>query len=371
MSYFRAGPREPDSWYVQSWMALWIEVVSIVLSLGLALACLQRGRWRPAYRYLLVLCLAAAGYELAQIGYQTSADPAARLMWVRIGFEGAFLCLPVLLNLPCAILERMEPPAAVRALGWAGFALLGSLAWTDGMFYNDPRTGLVGHFGPFFVLAVPLFVLGVGHFVGTFIREINRNPDPQVCNRIAWVLLGTCGFIAAAVPDVMRRTGLVDVFGRPVAAVGVMFFLFCTTYAVLRHRLMDIEVAISRGIVYTALVPALAGVYVAVGETCEQITAKLVHADSWTASIVAALGVAMLFEPLRRTLERRVDYYFIRDEDMVDSLRRLEKVAALVVAEDVDGLKRLGGELATVIERLENKRESGAEPIPLERAGRG
>jgi hypothetical protein len=350
-------------------MALWIEIISILLSIGLAIACLRRGRWRPAYRYLVLLCFAAGLYEVAQIGYQSSVTPDHKLFWVRVGFVAAFLMLPVALMLPAAVVERMDPHPAVKVLSWGGFLMLGPLAFSDHMFYNDPATGLVGRFGPAFALSLPLFVLGVAHFVGTFVRELNRNPDEAVCNRVAWVLLGACGFLLAVAPDMLRRTGLLDLFGRPVAAFGVMFFMSCTTYAVLRHRLMDIEVAISRGIVYTALFPLLAGIYVAIGETLEQLTQKLVQSDSWTGSIVAALGVAMLFEPARRTLERRVDYYFIRDDDMVESLRRLEKVAALVVAEDVDGLKRLGGELATVIEKVEGRREPA--PVRLERAGRG
>lgn len=352
-------------------MTLWIEIISILLSLGLAIACLRRGHWRPAYRYLVLLCFAAALYELAQIGYQSTAVPSHQLFWVRVGFIGAFLTLPVLLTLPSAILERMEPHRAVELLGWGGFLVLAPLSFTDAMFYNDPASGLVGHFGPAFALSLPLFALGTAHFVGTFVRELNRNRDQAVCNRIAWVLLGACGFLLAAAPDVLRRTGLLDLFGRPVAAFGVMFFMLCATYAVLRHRLMDIEVAISRGIVYTALFPLLAGVYVAIGETLEQLTQKLVHADSWTGSIVAAMGVALFFEPARRTLERRVDYYFIRDDDMVDSLRRLEKVTALVVAEDVEGLKRLGGELSSMIDKMEARQKPAPAPVLLERAGRG
>jgi hypothetical protein len=145
----------------------------------------------------------------------------------------------------------------------------------------------------------------------------------------------------------------------------------CAAYAVLRHRLMDIEVAISRGIVYSALFPLLAGVYVATGEALEQITQEFVPSTSWVGSIVAALVVSLLFEPAKRTLERRVDYYFIRDDGVVESLRRLEKVPALVVAEDLPELRRLHGELDAVIRGIETRQPAAPEPATLERAGRG
>lgn len=355
----------------------WIELVTILLSLGLAVTCVWRGNWKPSHRYLVLACFAAAVYEAAQLGYQHTADPEQRLFWVRLGFQASFLLIPVLINLPAAVLAHAEPPLAMQALCWGGTLALVPLSFSDRMFYVDPGTGLVGKLGPLFMVCVPLFALGAGHFIGTLYRALSRVHDPQVENRIAWVLLGSAGFLVSVAPDVLRRTGMLDVFGRPVAAVGVMFFMSCTAYAVLRHQLMDIEVAISRGIVYSALFPLLAGVYVATGELVEQLTAKLVHSDSWTGAVLAAIVVSLLFEPAKRTLERRVDYHFIRDDEIVSKLRKLEKAPALFVAEDLDALRKLSGELTSLIAELEARKsaEAGdtgvAAPVRLERAGRG
>ena len=343
---------------------LWIEILTILLSLALAVVCVRRGRWRPSHRYLVIACFAAAVYETAQIGYQTSSDPDLRLWWVRLGFQASFLLIPVLINLPSAVLAHAEPPAPMQFLAWGGALTLIPLACTDGMFYVDRATGLVGHLGPLFVLCVPLFALGAGHFIGTLLRALDRIHDEAVCNRIGWVLLGAAGFVACAMPDMLRRTGLVDIFGRPVAAVGVMFFMSCTSYAVLRHRLMDVELAISRGIAYSALVPLLAAVFISTGEALEQVTQSLIRMNSLTGSIIAAMVVAVFFEPAKRALERRVDYYFIRDDEIVEKLRQLENAPALYIAEDVTELRKLHGELAVVIQHLETSQV-------LEKVGRG
>lgn len=337
----------------------WIELATIGLSVALALVCVWRGGWKPSHRYLVLACFAAAAYEASQIGYQSSHDPEQKLFWVRLGFQSSFLLIPVLINLPAAVLARAEPELGVQVLCWGGALALLPLSFSERMFYVDADSGLVGKLGPLFLFCVPFFALGAGHFIGTLVRGYSTIHQHEVENRIAWVLLGSAGFLLSVVPDVLRRTGLVDVFGRPVAAVGVMFFMSCTAYAVLRHRLMDIEVAIHRGIVYSALFPLLAGVYVATGELVEQLTARLVHSDSWTGAVVAAIVVSLMFEPAKRTLERRVDYYFIGNDEVVDSLRQLEKASALFVAEDVDALKKLHGELTTVIAELEARKAEG------------
>lgn len=338
----------------------WIEILTILLSLALALLCMRRGGWRPSYRYLVLACLAAATYETAQIGYQSSQDPEHKLFWVRLGFQASFLLIPVLMNLPAAVLAHAEPPLPLQVLCWGGTIALLPLSFSNGMFYVDAETGLVGKLGPLFLLSVPFFLLGAAHFIGTLRTALSRTHSSELENRISWVLLGSGGFLLAVGPDVLRRAGVLDIFGRPVAAVGVMFFMSCTAYAVLRHRLMDIEVAISRGIVYSALFPLLAGVYVATGEVMEQVTAKLIHSDSWTGSVFAAMVVGVMFEPAKRTLERRVDYYFIGDDGVVSSLRQLERAPALFVAEDVDALKKLHGELTALIAELESRKVEGA-----------
>ena len=341
----------------------WIEILTILLSLALALICVWRGKWKPSHRYLVLACFAAASYETAQLGYQASPHPAHKLFWVRLGFQASFLLIPVLINLPSAVLASAHPPRAMQFLAWGGAVMLFPLADTDAMFYNDPATGLVGHIGPLFMLCVPLFVLGASHFLGTLYRALGRVHDEESENRIRWVLLGSAGFALSVLPDVLRRTGLIDIFGHPVAAVGVMFFMACTAYAVLRHRLMDVEVAISRGLVYTALFPLLAGIYLATGECVEQVTQQLINSNSWTGAIVAAFVVSLMFEPLKRTLERRVDYYFIRDDGIIETLRDLERAPALFVAEDLTELKRMHSELAVLIQHLE-ARKAGKPPAP-------
>ena len=338
----------------------WIEILTIVLSLALALICVWRGGWKPSHRYLVLACFASAVYQVAQIGYQSAVEPENKLFWVRLGFQASFLLIPVLLNMPAAVLAHSEPPLTLQVLCWGGALALLPLSFSDGMFYVDASTGLVGHLGPLFVFCVPFFVLGVGHFIGTLYRGWTRVHDPVVENRIAWVLLGSAGFLVCAAPDVLRRTGLFDLFGRPVAALGGMFFMSCTAYAVLRHRLMDVEVAITRGIVYSALFPMLAGIYLATGEAVEQLTQNMIHSNSLAGAVFAAFVVSLLFEPAKKTLERRVDYYFIRDDGIVSSLRELEKAPALFVAEDVESLKRLHGDLTALIAVLETRKAEGA-----------
>jgi hypothetical protein len=338
---------------------VWVDLLVVGLAAGLSVACVRAGGSRSAARYLLLLCAASALYAAAQIGYQVAGEPHHKLFFSRLGYAGAFLLLPVMLNLPAAVLGRPLPPSGVQRallLIVAGFV---SMSYSDMMFGIDPVTGQIGRAGWMFALALPFFLLGTLHYVGTFATELLAHPDAVMRNRVGWLLLGTAAFVAASIPDLMRRTAIADPFGEPVAAAGVLVFLSSTAYAVLRHHLIDVELVISRGIVYSALIPILALAYVATGEALEQGTQKVIPAGSMAGGIIAALVVATVFEPTKRWLHLRVDCWFIRDRELVDRLRRLERASRFVVAEDVEGLRGLAGDLATVIAAVERRATGG------------
>ena len=97
-----------------------------------------------------------------------------------------------------------------------------------------------------------------------------------------------------------------------VAGICMVFLPLTFSWAIVRYRMMDVDLIFKRGVTYTLATAAIVGVYfalLAVAATLAQ--AKLRSFGTWglfTAIIVAAL----LFEPLKRVIQLRVDRLFDR-----------------------------------------------------------
>ena len=82
------------------------------------------------------------------------------------------------------------------------------------------------------------------------------------------------------------------------------------SWAIVRYRLMDVDLIFKRGVTYTLATAALAGCYFAVvGSASEWIHARYPGAGVW-GPIVAIMVVGLSFDPLRRMIQGRVDRVF-------------------------------------------------------------
>ncbi len=85
----------------------------------------------------------------------------------------------------------------------------------------------------------------------------------------------------------------------------------CFGYAIIRYRLMDVDIIFKRGLAYTAATAGVAVVYFAL----VAVIAEIFHAKTSgpVAGMIAIVIAAFLFQPFREWIQMRLDRFFYRD----------------------------------------------------------
>src|ERR1700682_2958926 len=85
----------------------------------------------------------------------------------------------------------------------------------------------------------------------------------------------------------------------------------CFGYAIVRYRLMDVDIIFKRGLAYTAATAAVATVYFAL----VALITYIFHAQTTGAvgGMIAIVVAAFLFQPFREGIQGRLDRFFYRD----------------------------------------------------------
>ncbi len=95
-----------------------------------------------------------------------------------------------------------------------------------------------------------------------------------------------------------------------VAGLSLVFLPLTFSWAIVRYRLMDVDLIFKRGVTYTLATAALVGMYFAgVAITAEMVHTRLPNLRVW--GLIAAVTITgLVFDPLKRAIQSRVDRVF-------------------------------------------------------------
>ena len=154
---------------------------------------------------------------------------------------------------------------------------------------------------------VLLFIAAALVFLHSY-QQANR---PILRQQLKWVTRGTILAIVPfavfnALPFILGKTG----FTVAVLSLGILPLTF--GYAIVRYRLMDVDLIFKRGMAYTLAGASIAVAYLlSIALVGEMVHTRIPGAGT-TGLVVAILVSGALFEPLRKWIQARIDHVFYR-----------------------------------------------------------
>jgi hypothetical protein len=172
-----------------------------------------------------------------------------------------------------------------------------------------------------------------------------RRSGGEVREQIKWI-----AFAASFMVLAYLSLSISQFIGEPELLFSVVDLSFAGVpvaigFAVLKHRLYDIDVLINRTLVYGALTVTLVTLYFGGVATTQTIFRTLTGQESTLAVVASTLAIAALFNPLRRRVQAFVDRRFYRRK--YDARKTLETFSAKL--RDETDLDALNDELVRVV----------------------
>lgn len=140
-----------------------------------------------------------------------------------------------------------------------------------------------------------------------------RADTPILRQQMKWVTRGTVLAIAPftlmyVVPYI---SGTLPTPAMKVSVLSLVFLPLTFGYAIVRYRLMDVDIIFKRGMIYTLATASIVGMYFGVASLIAQfIQTKLPIGN--LGLIIAIVITAVLFDPIKHLIQERLDRAFYR-----------------------------------------------------------
>src|SRR3954452_7480307 len=175
-----------------------------------------------------------------------------------------------------------------------------------------------------------------------------RNADsPILRQQMKWVTRGT---IMAIAPFTLFYVipylhGSAPTTGMKISVLSLIFLPLTFGYAIVRYRLMDVDLIFKRGMAYTIATASIVGMYFGTVALVGAAVQKTVPNTGPAGLIVAITITALLFDPVKNWIQQHLDKFFYR--------KRYDYRRTLVAfGRDLNSETDLNKMLAAIVDRL-------------------
>ena len=285
-----------------------IPLVAALANFSLALMVHRIGPRTALRRVFVLTAISLAFWNLIYVVFYSVTDHDRAFQLARIVRCGAMFLFPAVLHLAVILPGRQRRPLVwwLLAIDYIAFISL-AIANAFDLLVSDLRVVRWGYYS----VGTPLYdlftILVLVSFAGVFallIHEYRTTPEPRMRLQLKFWLFG----MAIALP--LGLTNLLPAYGIPIyplGNLGSVVWAGIVAYAIVRHRLMDIEVAVSKGIAYLGVAVVVAGPAFLIALAMQRLAFGELHYDFSAGLLLLLLSTGVLFPLLRSWAEAQVE----------------------------------------------------------------
>ena len=287
----------------------WLRLIGLIY-LGIGIYVLLRRWTAPGSTHFYIFCLVSfVAYSFKYTGKLNDFDWT--IYWSNIV---AWVLQPALFL--HFVLTFPEKPKAIRQRPWLlalayvpGALLLGRhimalrLAQASGNLRWDMDRQEIAYGAVLFVVAAAVLTYSYRCATTTILRQ-----------QLKWVTRGT---ILAVVPYTLFYVvpylmGAMPGTGMKLSVLSLGLLPLTFGYAIFRYRLMDVDLIFKRGVVYTLAAATVVGLYFGLVAGVATLVHSRQPGTGPLGLILAVVVTALLFDPVRKWIQDRVDHLFYR-----------------------------------------------------------
>jgi len=291
-----------------------IPLIAALASLALSLLVRRAGPRTDLNRIFTFLSLALVGWNLNFVILYSVSDPSLAFELTRLSRAVSVFLPPLTLHLAAALARRRS--------AWLTATIRLDYALSLGLFVANAFDLLIKelHTSPwgFYSVGTRLYdlfsLLVILNFVGSALLMIwafRKESDPRMRSQMKFWLLGS----AVALP--LGLTNLLPAYGVPIYPLGNLgsaVWAAIVGYAIARHRLMDIDLVLTKGVSYAIVSMVLIVPAFAAALWFQQLSFGQIHTDFSFAILIMLMAVGVLFPTLRLRTQSRLERSFFPEK---------------------------------------------------------
>lgn len=316
----------------------------------LFLIILKYGRTRLHHIWALFnIAVAIWGVGAFYVGKAT--DPYTALYWLKIAHVG-IIFIPVFFFHFVYIMCELNLKKLL-ILSYC-FGMIFLLLDTTDIFLNQTQyifdsfyyTRSEGFLYPIFLLWW-LSLVSYGHIE---LVKLYRRSIGLKRHQTQYLLFGTLIGFSGGITNFLPHFGI---YVYPFGNLTIPLYCLISTYAILRYRLLDINLVFRKSMVYSLSAGILTSLFVVLVFAMTKFLSKIAGIESFAVTVIAALIIAFLFNPLKNKIQSFIDKSFYKKTyDYYPTIRKISRELTSIF--DLDDLYKYVGDAMLTTLGLKN-----------------
>jgi signal transduction histidine kinase len=289
----------------------------------------------PANRAFMYLALTMGVWTFSNGLVSAYADTSSGILWARAVFLAASL-MPLWLFRFVAVFPTPKPHVSARLqstmTACAMVACIASLTPLVARGTSSVNQALKMSYGPLYPIFGAYLIVSVTGSLILLSRKLALHSGAEKV-QLQFVLLGigiaaVGGSTANLLVPLVFGTSRLNVYGPVFGLLMVAVF----AHAIIRYRLLNVHLVVRRGITEVAASLTAGAAFLGVAEFVAWLLALEPRSLPLPVSLLSALVVAQVFQPLRRGVQAALDFYFFRTPyDYPAALREMTRAMSDIV----------------------------------------